>query len=115
VWEGSARVAPPLCAAYPSRMAVLDLQRLVRRRLFELGVTPEEASRRSRGDAPRETIRGLVRGELPAGISDRLARALARALEVPEVRIRRAAGLPVMDSPGEPTRPHLRLIRNPDS
>src|SRR3954449_12673577 len=46
------------------------------RSLVHPSVTPEEASRRSRGDAPRETIRGLVRGELPAGTSDRLARAL---------------------------------------
>ena len=88
-----------------------DLADLVRRRLFELGFTAAEVSRRSRGDVPAETVRGLARGQRFHRVGDRFARALARALEVTEYRVRRAAGLPVPDIPGEPTRPHLRVIR----
>ena len=92
-------------------MADRNLGDLVRRRLFELGLTAEEASRRSRGAVPRETIRGLARGQLSVRIGDGLALALARALGVPAHRVRRAAGLPVVEPVLERTRPHLRLIR----
>lgn len=60
---------------------------------------------------PAETVRGLARGQRSLRVGDRFARALARALEVTEYRVRRAAGLPGPDIPGEPTRPHLRVIR----
>jgi hypothetical protein len=88
-----------------------DLADLVRRRLFELGVTAAEVSRRSRGDVPAETVRGLARGQRSIRVGDRFARALARALQVTECRVRRAAGLPVAEERGERTRPHLRVIR----
>ncbi len=89
-----------------------DLRHLVRRRLFELNLTPEEASRRSRGDLPAETIRGLAHGQRSIRIGDQFARALARTLQVTEYRVRRAAGLPVTEVPGERTRPHLRVVRS---
>ena len=92
-------------------MADRDLRHLVQRRLYELGLTADQAARRSRGAAPRETIRGLLRGHVPGRISDVLAGALAGALDVPVHRVRRAAGLPVHEPALERTRPHLRLIR----
>jgi hypothetical protein len=96
----------------PTLMQVVekDLRRLVQRRLFELDVTPEQASLRSRGAVPRETIRQLAHGLWPVHLSDGLARALARALDVTEYRVRRAAGLPVMEPSSERTRPHLRVV-----
>ena len=95
-------------------MADRNLGDLVRRRLFELGLTAEEASRRSRGAVPRETIRGLARGQLSVRIGDGLALALARALGVPAHRVRRAAGLPPVPDARESitTRPHLRVVRD---
>ena len=49
-------------------------------------------------------------------ITDGLAEFLARALEVPENRVRRAAGLPRVPDERESitTRPHLRVLRNDD-
>ncbi len=44
-------------------MGERDLADLVRHWLFELGVTAGEVSRRSRGDVPAETLRGLARGQ----------------------------------------------------
>jgi hypothetical protein len=96
--------------AYAARMPDRDLADLIRRRLFELGVTAAEIARRSGGVAPAETVRGLARGQR-IRVGDGFARALARALQVTEYRVRRAAGLPVRDIPGQPTRPHLRVIR----
>jgi hypothetical protein len=91
-----------------------DLQHLVRRRLFELGISPEEASRRSGGDVPAATLRGLLRGQGFLRPGDRFARALARALDVTEHRVRRAAGLPLAKLVGVRTRPHLKVVRDPD-
>jgi hypothetical protein len=91
-----------------------DLQHLVRRRLFELGISPEEASRRSGGDVPAAMLRGLLRGQGSLRPGERLARALARALDVTEHRVRRVAGLPLVKAVGVRTRPHLKVIRNPD-
>jgi hypothetical protein len=88
-----------------------DLQGLLRRRLFELGIGPDEAARRSRGSVNREMMSALLRGAWTIPISDRLARVLARVLQVSERRVRRAAGLPVAAYGGEPTRPHLRVVR----
>lgn len=89
-----------------------DLQRLVRRRLFELDLTPEGASRRSGGVIPRETIRGLARGQRSFQIGDVFAATLARALNVTEYRVRKAAGLPVREPFVPRTRPHLRVVRD---
>jgi hypothetical protein len=89
-----------------------DLPGLVRRRLYELDLSAEEASRRSRGGVPREMMRALMGGSWGFPLSDRLVRALARLLEVPERRVRRAAGLPVPEFIGERTRPHLRVVRS---
>ena len=49
-------------------------------------------------------------------ISEGLAEFLAHALDVPENRVRRAAGLPPLPDERESisTRPHLRLLRNDD-
>jgi hypothetical protein len=91
-----------------------DLQRLVQRRLFELPATPQQASRRSRWVVAPETIEHLARGRYAGPLSERLARALARALEVPENRVRRTVGLPVADVADEPTRPHLWLVKSGD-
>jgi hypothetical protein len=91
-----------------------ELERLVRRRLFELGLTPEGVSRRSGGVIPRETIRGLVRGQRSFRLGDGFAAALARALDVTEYRVRKAAGLPVQEPFVARTRPHLRVVRDPE-
>ncbi|MBM7805010.1 transcriptional regulator with XRE-family HTH domain [Geodermatophilus bullaregiensis] len=87
-----------------------DLGDLIRRRLLELRVTAAQIARRSGGLVPAETVRGLARGQR-IRVGDRLARALARALQVTEYRVRRAAGLPMTEAIGEPTRPHLRIVR----
>ena len=71
-----------------------DLQDLVRRRLWELARTAHEASRRSRWVIPPETLSLMARRGGRSFISDGLAGILARALDVPENRVRRAAGLP---------------------
>jgi hypothetical protein len=91
-----------------------DLQRLVQRRLFELPATPQQASRRSRWAVAPETIEHLARGGYAGPLSERLARALARALDIPEHRVRRTVGLPVATVPDEPTRPHLWLVKSAD-
>ena len=88
-----------------------DLAHLIRRRLFELGATAAEITRRSGGVVPAATVRGLARGQRSIRVGNRFARALAGALQVTEHRVRRAAGLPVTEVPGEPTRPHLRIVR----
>jgi hypothetical protein len=94
-------------------MADEDLQELVRRRLWELARSPEEASRVSRWVVPPETIQRMARIGGKSFISEGLAEFLARALEVPENRVRRAAGLPAVDDPRADiaTGPHLRVIR----
>jgi hypothetical protein len=94
-------------------MADKDLQDLVRRRLWELARSPEDASRVSRWVLPPETIQRMARLGGRSFISEGLAEFLARALEVPENRVRRAAGLPEVDDPRADiaTGPHLRVIR----
>ena len=91
-----------------------DLQGLVRRRLWELARTPAEASRLSRWTVPAETIERMTRRGGRSFISEAMAEFLARALGVPENRVRRAAGLPLVDDPRADvaTRPHLRLVRD---
>jgi hypothetical protein len=94
-------------------MADKDLQDLVRRRLWELARSPEDASRISRWVLPPETIQRMARLGGKSFISEGLAEFLARALEVPENRVRRAAGLPEVNDPRADiaTGPHLRVIR----
>jgi hypothetical protein len=93
-----------------------ELQDLVRRRLWELARTPDEASRLSRWVVPPETIERMARIGGRSFISEGLAEFLAHALGVPENRVRRAAGLPKVEDPREDiaTGPHLRLVRNDD-
>ena len=93
-----------------------DLQGLVRRRLWELARTPAEASRLSRWAVPAETFERMTRLGGKSFISEGLAEFLARALGVPENRVRRAAGLPEVEDPRADiaTRPHLRLVRDED-
>ena len=88
------------------------LQELVRRRLWELRMTAEEASRRSRWVLPPEAISRLARPGGKSWISEGLAKHLAHALDVPESRVRLAADLPAAPDPREDisTRPHLRLV-----
>ena len=94
-------------------MADKDLQSLVRRRLWELSRSAEEASRVSRWVIPPEIIQRMARAGGASFISEGLARFLARAIEVPENRVRRAAGLPEVEDPRADiaTGPHLRVIR----
>jgi hypothetical protein len=91
-----------------------DLQGLVRRRLWEMARSPDEASRLSRWVVPPETIERMTRIGGKSFISEGLAEFLAKALGVPENRVRRAAGLPTVDDPREDvaTGPHLRLVRD---
>jgi hypothetical protein len=97
-------------------MPAKDLQDLVRRRLWELARTADDAARLSRWMVPPETLKLMARTGGTSFISEGLAEFLARALEVPENRVRRAAGLPPVPDERESitTRPHLRLIRRDD-
>jgi hypothetical protein len=90
-----------------------DLQDLVRRRLLELDITPEQASQRSGWTVPTETIERLARIGGKGFISESFAGRLAMALDVPENRVRRASGLPLLRDERESIRtgPHLRLLR----
>ncbi len=94
-------------------MAEKDLQDLVRRRLWELARTADDASRFSRWVVPPETLKRMARTGGTSFMSEGLAEFLARALDVPENRVRRAAGLPLVPDERESmsTRPHLRLVR----
>ena len=89
-----------------------DLQALVRRRLWELARSPEETTRSARWALAAETVQRLARDRGRAFVSEGIVPLLARALEVPENRIRRAAGLPPAPDPREiiTTRPHLRVV-----
>ncbi|MGR6967634.1 hypothetical protein ACU610_24560 [Geodermatophilus sp. URMC 61] len=91
-----------------------DLQGLVRRRLLELGGDVEEASRRSSWAVAPQTIERIAEGRHRRPVSERLAEALARALDVPENRVRRVAGLPPVEDPRADIRtgPHLRVVRD---
>jgi hypothetical protein len=91
-------------------MADKDLRHLVARRLVELQTTLQQVSLRSRGALPGQTLRALAHGLLPVRLTDRTVAALARALDVPEYRVRRAAGLPVEEPMPAHTRPDLRLV-----
>ncbi|TQN44171.1 hypothetical protein FHU33_3664 [Blastococcus colisei] len=97
-------------------MAAKDLQDLVRRRLWELSRSPDDASRLSRWVIPPETLRRMARTGGTSFITEGLAGFLARALDVPENRVRRAADLPLVadDRESITTRPHLRLVRDDD-
>ena len=90
-----------------------DLQDLVRRRLEELGITAQEASERSGGTVPAETIEALARAGGRSFTSESFASRLATAIDVPENRVRRASGLPPVQDERESMRtgPHLRLVR----
>jgi hypothetical protein len=91
-----------------------DLQSLIRRRLWELARTGEEAARRARWVLPPETVERLARGR--SFITEGLAPYLAQALHVPENRVRKAAGLPLV--PDErlniTTQPHIWLVKKKD-
>jgi hypothetical protein len=93
-----------------------DLQELVRRRLWELARTADDAARLSSWVVPPETLKRMARTGGTSFITEGLAEFLARALEVPENRVRRAAGLPQVPDDRESitTRPHLRLVRKTD-
>jgi hypothetical protein len=93
-------------------MAAKELSDLVRRRLWELGRSTEDASRRSRRILSADAIARIARSGGTSFISEGVAQHLAKALDVPETRVRRAAGLPVAPDPRESmtTRPHLRLV-----
>ena len=69
-------------------MAYDKLQRLVRRRLWELGVTADETSHRSRGIVPAWVIERMANFGGSSFIREGLAAHLARALGVPENRVR---------------------------
>jgi len=91
-----------------------DLHRLVWCRLFELGMTAEQASERTHGVLSKDAVRGLADGTASVYVSDRVARALARSLDVTEHRVRLAAGLAVEEPALSNTRPHLRVVGDPD-
>ncbi|MDP9430067.1 MAG: hypothetical protein M3Q47_14925 [Actinomycetota bacterium] len=91
-----------------------DLQALVRRRLWELRRTAEEAARRTHWVLATDTVERMAHERGRTFISDGLVPFVARALDVPESRVRRAAGLPPVFDPREDitTRPHLRLVKD---
>jgi hypothetical protein len=88
------------------------LRELVQRRLLELGGSVEEASRRSSWAVAPQTIARIASGRHSGMVSERLAAALARAIDVPENRVRRAAGLPPVEDAriDIATGPHLRVV-----
>jgi hypothetical protein len=92
-----------------------DLQSLIRRRLWELARTAEDAARRARWVLPAETVEKLARSGR-SFITEGLAPYLADALKVPENRVRKAAGLPLV--PDEradiTTQPHIWLVKKDD-
>jgi len=98
-------------------MVSKDLQDLVRRRLWELARTADDASRLSRWVIPPETLKRMARSGGTSFISEGMAEFLARALEVPENRVRRAANLPLVPDERDSitTRPHLRLVRRDEA
>jgi hypothetical protein len=91
-----------------------DLQSLIRRRLWELARTGEEAARRARWVLPAETVDRLTRGK--SFITEGLAPYLAQALHVPENRVRKAAGLPLVpdERANITTQPHIWLVTKRD-
>src|SRR5919107_4933827 len=93
-----------------------DLQSLIRRRLWELARTADEAARRARWALPAETVDRLARVRGRSFITEGLAPYLAQALHVPENRVRKAAGLPLIQDPREniTTQPHIWLVKKPD-
>ena len=97
-------------------MARHPLHDLVRRRLWELRRSAEDASARSGWALPADAILRMARGRGRTSISAGLAVHLARALDVPENRVRRAAGLPPVEECAASIRtgPHLRLVRDDD-
>jgi hypothetical protein len=93
-----------------------DLQSLIRRRLWELARTGEEAARRARWVLPAETVDRLARRGGKSFITEGLAPYLAQALHVPENRVRKAAGLPLVpdDRASITTQPHIWLVKKRD-
>ena len=91
-----------------------DLQALVRRRLWELAQRPEDTARSARWALAAETVQRLAQEQGRAFISESLVPLLARALLVPENRVRKAAGLPLVADPREniTTRPDLRILKD---
>src|SRR5215208_98716 len=93
-----------------------DLQSLIRRRLWELARTADEAARRARWVLPPETVDRLARRGGKSFITEGLAPYLAQALHVPENRVRKAAGLPLVpdDRANITTQPHIWLVKKKD-
>ena len=91
-----------------------DLQRLVQRRLLELSSSAQAASRRAQWAVAPETIAHIAAGRHSGMVSEGLAAALARALDVLENRIRQVAGLPLLEDRRADvcTGPHLRGVRD---
>ncbi len=76
-------------------------------------VAADEAARRARWALPAETVDRLARVRGRSFITEGLAPYLAQALHVPENRVRKAAGLPLVpdDRANITTRPHLWLVK----
>jgi hypothetical protein len=91
-----------------------DLQSFIRRRLWELAKTGQDAARRARWTLPPETVDRLARGK--SFITEGLAPYLAQALQVPENRVRKAAGLPLVPDTRSSitTQPHIWLVKRKD-
>lgn len=111
--------ARPACLREPRRPSLFrvaddDLQRLVQRRLLELSSSVQAASRRAHWAVAPETIAHIANGRHSGMVSERLAAALARALDVPENRVRRVVGLPLVEDSRADicTGPHLRVVRD---
>ena len=92
-------------------MADDDLKRLVQRRLLELSSSAQAASRRAQWAIAPETITHIADGRHSGMVSERLAAALARALDIPENRVRRVVGLPLVEDTRADscTGPHMRV------
>lgn len=77
------------------------LQRLVKARLKQLGLSYREAARRSDGMASHATFYQLATGQHRGRVSDRTIKGLALALELSVREVRDAAGLGDEESPPE--------------
>lgn len=77
------------------------LQRLVKTRLKQLGLSYREAAKRSDGMASHATFYQLATGQHSGRVSDRTINGLALALELSAREVREAAGLGDQEEPPE--------------
>lgn len=79
-------------------MTTSALAALVRAQRAELGLSLRQAAEKSGGLVGPSTLNAIERGE-PRRVTDRIITGIATALELPESKVRRAAGLAAQAMP----------------